>query len=47
MGKVNKDSVDLEIEVTEREPQFKLTKFIRLVLRDFSSDKTETFLAQE
>ncbi len=45
--KVNKVSVDVEIEVTEREPQFKLTKFVQLVLRDLSSDKIESFLAQK
>jgi hypothetical protein len=43
--KINKVSFDLEIEVTKKTPHFNLSKFVRLVLREIGSGKTQTFLA--
>jgi len=45
--KTSKVSFDVEIEVAERPAQFKLTKFVQLVLREIPSDKSRTFLAQK
>ncbi len=42
--KIDKVTFDLEIKVSERPAEFKLSRFVKLVLREISSNKTRTFL---
>ena len=45
--KINKVTFDLEIGVTERPPHFNLPGFVKLVLREITSQTERNFIARE